>query len=264
MTLHLEYFGKDSYYLKPTSPIINNLIFTFQCLTSGEFYFSIKDKDQPRFEVLRGEPFPTDIHENFSFPLTFCGVDLTYSENPFDFQITKSKTQALIFSTYDSQFIYSNYYIEIGTEAASDKIFGLGERFSVNLRKYDAKWTVWNRAGDQEIDYGNGNNTYGYYPFYLLIDKLNDGHINYIKSTHAIDVIKSQNNNKHYLTFKIVGGIINFRFIVASGDIPALIKTFHDNCIGKPAIPPFWALGFHQSRWGYDSVDALNKILERY
>lgn len=58
--------------------------------------------------------------------MSACGVELTYSENPFDFEIKKSNTKSVIFSTYDNSFIYSNYYIEIGTEVASDKIFGLG------------------------------------------------------------------------------------------------------------------------------------------
>jgi hypothetical protein len=97
-----------------------------------------------------------------------------------------------IFSTYGLNFIYSNYYIEVGTEVASDKIFGLGERFSVNLRKGEGKWTVWNRPGSQEMDYGTGNSSYGYYPFYLLIDKHQDSHISYFKTTQAMDVIKTQ------------------------------------------------------------------------
>jgi hypothetical protein len=32
----------------------------------------------------------------------------------------------VLFSTVDRDFIFSNYYIEIGSEVASDKIFGLG------------------------------------------------------------------------------------------------------------------------------------------
>jgi hypothetical protein len=58
--------------------------------------------------------------------MAVCGVELTYTENPFDFEIKKSNNKSVLFSTYDKPFIYSNYYIEIGTEIASDKIFGLG------------------------------------------------------------------------------------------------------------------------------------------
>lgn len=114
------------------------------------------------------------------------------------------------------------------------------------------------------IDQGTGDNSYGYYPFYLNIDQNNDGHINYVKSSHAMDVIIDSQGSKEYLTFKIVGGIVNFRFTVASSNITSLIRKFQETCIGQPALPPFWALGFHQSRWGYDSVDALNEVLDNY
>lgn len=97
----------------------------------------------------KSEPFPEDIYDQFSFPLSACGIDFTFNENPFDFRIVKTSTQSVIFSTLEKNFIFSNYYIEIGTEVASNKIFGLGERFSVNFRKDNGKWTVFNRAGDQ-------------------------------------------------------------------------------------------------------------------
>lgn len=77
-----------------------------------------------------------------------CGGLLTYTKEPFDFKITRLNSQTVLFSTYEQEFIYSNYYIQIGTELASDKLFGLGERFSVNFRKKDAMWTIWNRPGD--------------------------------------------------------------------------------------------------------------------
>jgi alpha-glucosidase len=61
-----------------------------------------------------------------------------------------------------------------------------------------------------------------------------------------------------------VGGIINFRFLIGNSNITGLIRSFQETCIGKPALPPFWSLGFHQSRWGYDSVDTLNDVLSNY
>ncbi len=66
------------------------------------------------------------------------------------------------------------------------------------------------------------------------------------------------------MTYKVVGGILNFRFSLGYSDIVGLIKKFQSNIIGKSAIPPFWSFGFHQSRWGYESVETLKEVIGNY
>ena len=34
--------------------------------------------------------------------------------------------------------------------------------------------------------------------------------------------------------------------------------------LGASAIPPFWSLGFHQSRWGYKNAYELTNIMYGY
>ena len=33
--------------------------------------------------------------------------------------------------------------------------------------------------------------------------------------------------------------------------------------IGRPYFPPYWALGFHLCRWGYNSANATRMVVER-
>lgn len=90
-----------------------------------------------------------------------------YTESPFDFRISRKINNGTLFSTYETNFVFSDKYIEIGTELDSDYIWGLGERFTTDFRKKVGKWTIFNRDRGQVMDEGTGLQTYGYYPFYL-------------------------------------------------------------------------------------------------
>ncbi len=42
-----------------------------------------------------------------------------------------------------------------------------------------------------------------------------------------------------------------------------MVQKFH-NYLGPSHTPPFWSLGFHQSRWGYNNITALENVIEKY
>lgn len=167
VTLDLLYTGNQEYHIKPTSPIIKNLRFLFRTYTFNDFDFKIIDSKKERFEVPQEGIFPIDPLKNFSFPINISAVKFEYTENPFDFRIIRKSNNAILFSTYEGNFTYSDYYLEISTVISNEYIYGLGERFNSGFRLRDGKWTIFNRDRGQVIDKGQGYQTYGYYPFYL-------------------------------------------------------------------------------------------------
>lgn len=126
VTLTLNYTGSDSYYIKESSPIVKTLIFTFHTQTFFDFTFKFTDPNNKRFEVPQYGIFPIDPEGNFSFPLSAASVTFEYTESPFDFKITRKQNGATIFSTYNQQIIFSDHYLEIGTEVDSEFIYGIG------------------------------------------------------------------------------------------------------------------------------------------
>lgn len=52
-------------------------------------------------------------------------------------------------------------------------------------------------------------------------------------------------------------------FWMTGPSLEAVVQQYH-SIVGRPAMPPAWALGFHQSRWGYSSVDELQAVLDGY
>lgn len=189
--LELLYIGSEEYIGNPKSPIIKNLEFTFHVHSFNDFYVKIVDAKNKRFQVPQKDVFPIDPMASFSYPIAVAGVTIEYTFKPFDFKIIRRQNMAVLFSTYDQDFKFSDHFIQIGTQVQSEYLYGIGERFQESFRKKDGKWTVFNRDRGQVIDKGTGLQTYGYYPFYMMRERKNVFHINYFRSSNAMDVIKS-------------------------------------------------------------------------
>jgi alpha-glucosidase len=57
------------------------------------------------------------------------------------------------------------------------------------------------------------------------------------------------------------GGVL--RHYVITGDPPHLLDRY-TQLTGRPAMPPRWALGYHQSRWGYKTEDDVREVVSGY
>lgn len=63
------------------------------------------------------------------------------------------------------------------------------------------------------------------------------------------------------ITYRTTGGILDFYFFL--GPSPGDVIAQYIDLIGKPALPPYWALGFHLCRWGYLTLENTQDVLER-
>ena len=63
------------------------------------------------------------------------------------------------------------------------------------------------------------------------------------------------------LTFRTIGGILDF-YIFTAPQADDVIQQYTD-IIGRPYMPPYWALGFHLCRWGYRNDTNLKQIIYR-
>lgn len=140
------------------------------------------------------------------------------------------------------------------------------------LRRDGYPWALWNRdAGPED---GNGN-TYGSHPIVWVQHKgahrggsvgvhtrplHTDGrvHAYVLMSSNAMDVVAT----RHRLTFRTVGGVVDLR--VLPGPTPEMVNRQLVQVIGRLAMPPRWALGFHQCKYGYTSVKELRSVVEGY
>ena len=107
ISLTLLYTGNGTYYLKPTSPIIKNLIFTIHTHSLLDFYFKITDINQSRFEIPKDGIFPIDPLAGSSFPIALSAISFTYTANPFDFKIIRKNDNSILFDSSRGNLIFS-------------------------------------------------------------------------------------------------------------------------------------------------------------
>ena len=52
-------------------------------------------------------------------------------------------------------------------------------------------------------------------------------------------------------------------YVIKGGDPKEIVKVFRE-LIGKSYMPPVWAFGYGQSRWGYKTADDIREVNNRY
>ena len=185
------------------------------------------------------------------------------NKDPAGLQISNPETKQLYLSTKNRNFAFMDKYIEQGFELDSRHIFGFGERqktFELNEGEYSS----WASGRDNHLDEGKiGGHSYGDHPFVLA--RLNDN--TFVGIFFANSNAKSLEythvgKDKSILNFRANGGILDFyTFFAESAE--EVIKAYH-GVIGVPYLPPFWALGYHQSAWQYNETKAVDEVLSGY
>jgi len=148
--------------------------------------------------------------------------------------------------------------VRLITEITDDEgIFGTGERaFSMNLR--GSNLTFWNH--DANGKYGPGDD-----PLYINIPilyhlNLNSGYFVFFNNPYKCRAnLCFDNANRTVLDFS--GG--GLEYYISFGKLDTLISRYYQ-ITGKPALPPLWSLGYHQSRYSYETEDEVLEIAKKF
>ncbi|XP_037059518.1 probable maltase-glucoamylase 2 [Peromyscus leucopus] len=235
----------------PLSGKISSLKLNVTYHTENMLQVKIYSPTNKRYEVpvpLNIPPSPLGSSEN-------CLYDVTVKTNPFGLQIRRKSSSTVIWDSQLPGFTFSEMFLSISTRLPSQYIYGFGETEHESFRR-NMSWNTWGMfARDEPPAYKK--NSYGVHPYYMALEEDGNAIGVLLLNSNAMDVTLQPTPA---LTYRTIGGILDFYMVL--GPTPELVTQQYTQLIGRPAMTPYWALGFQLSRYGYQSDEEIASLYD--
>ncbi|GMF23347.1 unnamed protein product [Phytophthora lilii] len=253
--------------------------------SSSQVRIQITDPAFPRYEV---PDLPVRRQEHQDEEGVDAGTttdyDVHFTPWPFGVAVTRRHSGEVLFNSTPpteredegasfSGLVFENQFLEFSTQLAETKdgdepvLYGFGERLgSARVHADDGGdlYPLFARAPNVSAPVhtrNGGDNLYGVHPFVL---QLEDGHSGsshgvFVLSSNAMEVVA----RRDALTYRLTGGILDI--FVFLGPAPKDVINQYTEIVGRPAMPPYWALGYHIGRRGEgaSSVEDAMKVVSQ-
>ncbi|KAK3102556.1 hypothetical protein FSP39_012163 [Pinctada imbricata] len=226
--------------------------------TDSRVRLRIGDSNRSRYEVPLNVPNVKTPALNRKYDVRISGFGQRFSLTVSAKSPSSNNTRVLINSTGAAPLIFSDQFIQFSTFLPSQYLYGLGQYRGPLLHNINwTRRTIWNR--DQFVPVGNvGANLYGSHPFYLVMEEDGNAHGVFLLNSNAMDIDLQPTPA---LAWRTIGGIIDMYVFI--GPTPADVIRQYTDVIGHPFMPPYWSLGYHQSRWGYKTANRTLEVVDR-
>ncbi|KXZ44302.1 hypothetical protein GPECTOR_70g533 [Gonium pectorale] len=155
--------------------------------------------------------------------------------------------------------VFKPQYLQLRADVGPEvNLYGMGETTQaegLRLRRDGSSRALWNSDTPAAAV---GVNLYGSHPVLYGVSPGGAAWGWFLASSNAMDFSAGSGD----VTFRVTGGILEL--YVFAGPSPNAVAAQYQEVVGRPAMPPRWALGFHQSRYGYGSVDELIQVASSY
>lgn len=233
-------------------------------------HLKITDANDPnRWEVpdeLLDSEYRFNLHNNIKSTIPqdfFYSLKFINDTDIFTFELRNNDQAFYTFSS--DMFLFCDRYINFESILTTDNIYGFGER-GHELKLNEGIFTIWpnDTGGIQEDPGTGGRNGYSHQP--VALHKTNNEDIwmgfVFLNSNSQDVVIKKKDEGKTSLQHRTIGGVIDYYIIVAKS--PVEVIQIIQKLLGKPFLPPYWAVGSHQSRYGYNNISTFNSTYNNY
>ncbi|XP_011052776.1 PREDICTED: lysosomal alpha-glucosidase-like isoform X2 [Acromyrmex echinatior] len=214
-----------------------------------KIYDPIKTRYEPPWPI-RSDPKP----------FLYQVVDTKYQFNTDDikpgFKVNRISDGTTLFNSIGiGGFIFADQFLQISSLLPTSNIYGIGGHQS-NL-KLNTNWQIFTLFNLDQAPMENAN-LYGSHPFYIVMEESGMAHGVLFLNSNAMDVILQPTPA---ITFRTIGGIFDIYFFL--GPTPADVVKQYSEIVGKPFMPPYWSLGFHLCRYGYESLENTKAVWNR-
>lgn len=112
----------------------------------------------------------------------------------------------------------------------------------------------------EKLEIGDGAGNYG--ELHLPIIVSSSGYAIYVANHRSRAILDLGASNPDEWTFSATGGPSEIYLIGPDKDVSSLMGSL-GRLLGHQAVPPIWALGYIQSRFGYESFDHVTSVVDR-
>ncbi|KAI9149513.1 putative alpha/beta-glucosidase agdC [Paramyrothecium foliicola] len=254
----LDLVGNGCAIFGPDVPLLKLLV---EYQTDSRVHVLIQDRREDRYQVpdyIFPRPAQSVLDpDSDSEPLLL----FSYKENPFAFRVQRRDTGEVLFDTAGTEFIFERQYLRLKTWLPTDpNLYGLGEHTDpFRLFNKDYVRTFWARDSGA-VPYRN--NLYGSHPVYFE-HRLGGTHGVLLMNSNGMDVkLDKDGDGRHFLEYNTIGGVLDFYFLAGPG--PLDVSRQYAELIGTPALVPYWSLGFHQCKFGYQDWFHVAEVVHNY
>ncbi|KAH8899784.1 family 31 glycosyl hydrolase [Thozetella sp. PMI_491] len=235
---------------------LKDLALTVTYETDSRLHVKIQDAAEVVYQVPESV-FPRPSASSSGAP----ALKFDYKEEPFSFTVSRAATGEVLFDTSAASLVFESQYLRLRTKLPDNpNLYGLGEHtdpFRLNTTDYIR--TLWSADA-----YGTplGSNLYGNHPVYF--DHRTTGtHGVFFLNSNGMDVfINKTAESGQYLQYNTLGGVLDFYFV--SGPSPIEVSKQYAEIVGLPTMMPYWGLGFHQCRYGYQDAFDVAEVVYNY
>ncbi|XP_023345565.1 maltase-glucoamylase, intestinal [Eurytemora carolleeae] len=207
--------------------------------------------DKPRFQVPIEIPSLGGMPSNPEYTVSFT------SSPTFGIRVNRRSSGELVLDTSLPGLVFSDQFIQLPIRLPTgSNLYGWGENEQLSF-SHDMNWNTFGLYGRDQPPSG-ATNMYGVHPRLTILDKNGDTAGLLFLNSAAQEISLTPMPGAIYRT---IGGLLDVYIFL--GPSPESVVQQYTGAIGRTPIPPYWSLGFHLCRYGYDSLENMQAARDR-